>query len=192
MRDLRRINGKEHGMQRIRHELTGYRLPAYIEEILTQNYCPGFMRMSMVRERECYKFSYKPGAYKKLDYREMSLYEKMILIRSLITLSERNKEHLIGPESYLIEPELIYLRDNNVASDDVRLMYYPDIKSLSFRYKLVLFADRILSKNIKEEKDAAEQFRHASENGDINRMKLTLDKHIMRIENRMTEGRILS
>lgn len=179
-------------MQRIRHELTGYRLPAYIEEILTQNYCPGFMRMSMVRERECYKFSYKPGAYKKLDYREMSLYEKMILIRSLITLSERNKEHLIGPESYLIEPELIYLRDNNVASDDVRLMYYPDIKSLSFRYKLVLFADRILNKNIKEEKDAAEQFRHASENGDINRMKLTLDKHIMRIENRMTEGRILS
>ena len=76
----------------------------------------------------------------------MSLYEKMILIRSLITLSEKNKEHLISPETYLIEPELIYLKDNNVSADDVSLMYYPDIKMLSFRYKLVLFADRILDK----------------------------------------------
>lgn len=191
MQHLRRIKGG-HMMERIRQELTGHRLPAYVEEILTRNYCPGFMRMSMIREQECYKFSYKPGAYKRLDYREMSLYEKLILIRSLITLSERNKEHLIRPETYLIEPELIYLKDNNVSDSDVRLMYYPDIKMLSFRYKLVLFADRILNKRIAEEKEAADRFRQASENGDINRMKLALDKQIMRLENRMAEGRILS
>ena len=71
-------------------------------------------------------------------------------------------------------------------------MYYPDIKMLSFRYKLVLFADRILNKRIADEKEAADRFRQASENGDINRMKLALDKQIMRLENRMAEGRILS
>lgn len=183
---------QEASMERIRQELAGYRLPAYIEEILTQNYCPGFVRMSMVRESEHYNFNYKPGAFRKMDYMKMSLYEKMILIRSLITLSERNKEHLINPESYLIEPELIYLRDNNVSADDVKLMYYPDIKALSFRYKLVLFADRILDKRIKDEKEAADRFRQASEHGDINRMKLMLDKQIMRLENRMAESRILS
>lgn len=179
-------------MERIRQELAGHRLPAYVEEILTQNYCPGFVRMSMVRESERYNFSYKPGAFRKLDYRRLSLYEKIILIRSLITLSEKNKEHLISPDTYLIEPELIYLRNNNVSADDVKLMYYPDIKMLCFRYKLVLFADRILDKRIKEEKDVADRFRQASEHGEINRMKLMLDKQIIRLENRMAEGSIIS
>ena len=179
-------------MENIRHELAGYRLPAYVEEILTHNYCPGFMRMSMIREKEKYQFSYRPGVYKRLEYRSLGLYEKMILIRTIITISEMNKEHLIKPESYLLEPELIYLKDRNVNSNDVKIMYYPDIKALSFRYKLVLFADRILEKKVKDEKDALDQLRQASESGDINRMKLMLDKHIMRLENRMEEGRILS
>ena len=179
-------------MERIRHELAGYRLPPYVEEILTCNYCPGFVRMSMIKEQGRYTFSYKPGVYKKLDYREMSLYEKMILIKSLITVIEKNKEHLICPESYLIEPELIYLRDSRVSSDDVRIMYYPDLKTLNYRYKLLLFADRILNKKIKEEKDAADQLRLASETGDINRIKLMLDKQIMRLENRMADGRSFS
>ncbi|MBR2673899.1 MAG: hypothetical protein IKE52_00350 [Mogibacterium sp.] len=175
-------------MVSIRHELAGYKLPAYIEEILTQNYCPGFMRMSMIRENENYQFSYRPGAYRKLEYMKLSLYEKMILIKTLISLSEISKDHLIKPESYLLEPELIYLKDENVAIADVKIMYYPDVKKLSFRYKLVLFADRILEKGIKEEKDALEQLRQASESGDVNRIKLMLDKQIMRLENRMSEG----
>lgn len=179
-------------MERIRQELIGYRIPAYVEDILTHNYCHGFIRMGMVREHDKYRFSYKPGAYRKLDYRDMSLYEKLILIRTLIEICERNKEHLIYPETYLIEPELIYMRDSRIAADDVRVMYYPDIKALNFRYKLVLFADRILSKKIKEERDASDRIRQAAESGDINRIKLLLDKQIMRLENRISEGRILS
>ena len=93
---------KEFAMEKIRQELAGHRLPSYVEEILTQNYCPGFVRMSMVREQERYRFSYKPGAYRRLDYREMSLYVKMILIRSLITLSEKNKEHTNRSSSLLV------------------------------------------------------------------------------------------
>lgn len=179
-------------MENIRHELAGYRLPAYVEEILTHNYCPGFMRMSMIREKEKYQFCYRPGAYKKLEHGNMGLYEKMILIKSLITISEMNKEHLIRPETYLLEPELIYLKDRNVDSNDVKIMYYPDVKSLSFRYKLVLFADRILEKKVKDEKDALDQLRQSSESGDLNRMKLMLDKQIMRLENRMEGGVVFS
>lgn len=176
-------------MDRIRQELAGYMLPNYVEEILTRNYCRGFVRMSMIKKQDRYSFSYKPGVFKKMDYAEMSLYEKMILIKSLITVIEKNKEHLIWPETYLIEPELIYLRDNKVSSDDVRIMYYPDLKTLNYRYKLMLFADRILDKSIKEERDAADQLRQSAESGDINRIKLMLDKQIMRLENRMAEGR---
>ena len=179
-------------MERIRHELTGYIMPSYIEEILTCNYCHGFMRMNMVKEHDNYRFSYKPGVYKKLDYRNMCLYEKLILVRSLISIAEKNREHLINPEIYLFEPELVYTRDNNVSVDDIRLMFYPDIKVLSFRYKIVIFADRIMNKKIKEEREAADHLRQISESGDINRMKLMLDKQIMRLENRMAEGRMLS
>lgn len=176
-------------MDRIKQELAGYMLPNYVEEILTRNYCPGFVRMSMVKDQGRYSFSYKPGIYKKMNQDGMSLYEKMLLIKSLITVIEKNKEHLIWPETYLIEPELIYLKDNKVSTDDVRIMYYPDIKTLNYRYKLMLFADRILDKKNKEERDAADQLRQSSESGDINRIKLMLDKHIMRLENRMAESR---
>lgn len=169
-------------MDKIRHELSGYRLPSYVEEILTQNYCPGFMRMSMVREKQRYKFSYKPNAYRKLEYKELSLYEKIILIKTLIALSEINKDYLIRPETYLLEPELIYLKDKNVNSSDVKIMYYPDVKYLSFRYKLVLFADRIIDKRNREEKEFLEGMRQASESGDVNRIKLFLDKCITRME----------
>ena len=190
MRHLRWMIGRE-DMEQIRQGLSGYRMPAYVEEILTQNYCPGFMKMSMIREKEKYDFRYRPGAYKKLDHSDMSLYEKLILIKSLITLSEKNKEHLIYPENYLLEPELIYLKDKNTSPRDVRIMYYPDIKMLSFRYKLVLFADRIMNKVRREERDALDQIRQAAESGDINRIKLSLDKQIMRCENRMAEGRTI-
>ena len=176
-------------MDRIKQELAGYMLPNYVEEILTKNYCPGFVRMSMIKEQGRYSFSYKPGIYKKMNQTEMSLYEKMILIKSLVTVIEKNKEHLIWPETYLIEPELIYLKDNKVSSEDVRIMYYPDLKSLNYRYKLMLFADRILDKKNKDEREAADQLRQSSESGDINRIKLMLDKQIMRLENRMAEGR---
>lgn len=191
---MRRIIGDERKgkMERIKHELAGHRLPAYVEEMLTNNYCPGFMRMSMVRANENYEFSYRPGIHKRLNYKEMSLYEKIILLRSLITIIERNKEHLIYPETYLIEPELIYLRNGGVAADEILLMFYPDVKALSVRYKLVIFADRILDKKMPDERDAADQFRRASEAGDLNRMKLMLDKQIMRLENRMAEGRSFS
>lgn len=176
-------------MERIKQDMTGYRMPAYIEEILTQNYCDNFMRMSILRDNGSYSFSYKPGNLNKLDPDSMSLYDKLLLLRNLISMSESTEDHLIGSENYLLEPELVYARGKNVDIDSLRIMYYPDVKKLDFRYKIVLFADRIMNKTKKEEREMAERIREAAAPGDINRIKLFLDKAIIRLESRMNENK---
>ena len=174
-------------MKRINQDMTGYRMPAYIEEILTQNYCESFMRMSILKDKGNYSFSYKPGCLSRLDPGSMSLFEKLLLLRSLISMSENAEYHLVGSESYLLEPELVYANGGDVDADSLRIMYYPDVKKLDFRYKIVLFADRIMNKGIREEREMAERIREAAEPGDMNRIKLFLDKAILRLENRMNE-----
>ena len=169
-------------MERIRQNMAGYRMPAYVEEILTQNYCPGFMRMSIIREDDRYAFSYKTDSFVRLDASAMRLYDKLLLIRNLISISENISEHLINAETYLVEPELIYARHGKVDAGNLRLMYYPDVKLLDFRYKIVLFADRIMNKDKREEREMAARIREAAEPGDINRIKMFLDKCMSRME----------
>lgn len=177
---------KEGYMQRINQNLTGYRMPAYVEEILTENYCKNFVRMSIVKESGNYSFSYKPAGLTRLDTSVMTLYDKLLLIRNLISLNENTSDHLIEGESYLLEPELVYAKGGNVGMDSLRLLYYPDVKKLDFRYKIVLFADRILNKDIREEREMAERIRSAAEPGDMNRLKMFLDKAVLRMENSMS------
>lgn len=174
-------------MENIRQDLTGYRMPAYMEEILTENYCGNFMKMSIVRDGGHYSFSYRPGNLSRLDTVNLRLYDKLLLLRNLIKLIEDNSDHLISAENYLLEPELIYAKDGSVDIGSIKLMYYPDAKKLEFRYKIVLFADRIMDKTIKEERDMADRIREAAEPGDINRIKLLLDKSILRLEGRIAE-----
>lgn len=179
------VDRKEGYMQRINQNMTDYRMPAYVEEILTENYCRNFVRMSIVREGGSYSFSYKPAGLSRLDLSAMPLYDKLLLIRNLISLSENTSDHLIGGESYLLEPELVYAKGGRVDMDSLRLLFYPDVKKLEFRYKIVLFADRILNKSVREEREMADRIRSAAEPGDINRLKMFLDKSILRLENDM-------
>lgn len=171
-------------MQRIRQGMTGYKIPGYMEEILTGNHCPYFMRMSMVRDHGNYSFSYRPDKYSKLDKSKLTTYEKLVLVRSVITLAETAREYMIRPENYLLEPELIYSYGGRVSAESIRLMFYPDNRRLGLRYKILLFADRIRDADNREERELFEQLRVAGEGGDINRIKLFLDKNIQRIENR--------
>lgn len=175
-------------MERIRQDMTGYRMPAYVEDILTGNYCRYFARMSIVRDSGSYSFSYRLGGLSRLDIESLRLYDKLMLIRNLISMSENASDHLIGAENYLLEPELVYAKGGKVDRDSLRLLYYPDVKHLDLRYKIVLFADRILSRKDKEEREMAERIREAAEPGDINRIKLLLDKSILRLEGRMSES----
>ena len=81
---------KEGYMQRINQNMTGYRIPAYVEEILTENYCKNFVRMSIIRDSGSYSFSYRPAGLSRLDTSSMGLYEKLLLIRNLISMSCSN------------------------------------------------------------------------------------------------------
>lgn len=172
-------------MQRIDQNMTGYRMPAYVEEILTENYCKNFVRMSIIRDGGSYSFSYKPAGLSRLDMSSMRLYDKLLLIRNLISMSENTSDHLIEAENYLIEPELVYAKGGNVDINSLRLLYYPDVKKLDLRYKIVLFADRIMDKGIREEREMADRIRSAAEAGDMNRLKMFLDKTVLRLENSM-------
>lgn len=165
--------------------MTGFRMPAYVEEILTENYCKSFVRMSIIRDSGNYSFSYKPVGLSRLEPSALGLYDKLLLIRNLISMSESTSDHLIGAESYLLEPELIYTKGGRVDINSLKVLFYPDVKKLDFRYKIMMFTDRIMNKNIREEREMGERIRTAAEPGDINRLKMFLDKTILRFENSM-------
>lgn len=171
-------------MNRITHGLTEHRIPAYMEEILTQNYCPSFMRMSMIRDRDSYSFSYRPGSLRRLNIQELDIYGKLVLLRSLITICRRAGEFLIGAENYLIEPELIFTENGGIGSSDIRILFYPDVKRQGLDHKLRLFAGRISAGAPREERDLIGQFAETLEGGDLNRATLFLEKNILRIEAR--------
>lgn len=169
-------------MKEIKQAINGYRIPLYMEEILTHNYCPNFLRMSMVREDNDYHFSYQTERYKRLDISKLDTYSKLVLLRSIINLNEKNEDWLIKAENYLIEPELIYSINNCVDDGSVRLLFYPDSKRMSFNNKIILFAEKIINRKEHSEAELIEKFRTVAEQGDWNRTRLFLDKHILRMQ----------
>ena len=172
-------------MDNLRHGMNGYTIPAYIEEILSHNYCPVFIRMSIVRDGQSYRFSYRPGILTRFRNEESDSYTRLVLLRSLITLNETAEEHLITADNYLIEPELIYTSGGSTEAGCVRLLYYPDARRIRFPGKLMMFTERIRDKSNREERELTDQFSEVLENGDLNRAKMFLDKNILRIENRV-------
>lgn len=166
------------------HGITGLTIPSYIEDILTHNYCPYFMKMTIIRENDNYRFIYRPQNLRKLRTEDLDIYSKMVLLRSLIEICDKTDAYLIKADNYLLEPELIYLSGERFNEDNLRIMYYPDSKKLSKARKIMLFAERIKGSN-REEREFFEQFRKMIENGDVNRAALFLEKSILRYENRM-------
>ncbi len=171
-------------MDTIRHGMNGYRIPSYMEEILTHNYCPHFVRMSMVREEQSYRFTYRPGRLTKLSTDSLDTYGRLILLRSLITVNESAEGYLISAENYLLEPELIYTDGNSVTADSIKIMFYPDVKRLRFPDKFMRFTDRIRGNCRKDEREILEQLIGIAESQDMNRARMLLDKNILRIESR--------
>lgn len=171
-------------MDTIRHGMNGYRIPAYMEEILTHNYCPCFVRMSIIRDGQTYRFSYRPGRLTRLKTDGFDLYERLLLLRSLIDVTEAAQGYLIGAENYLLEPELIYSDGGNLTAGKLRIMFYPDVRRMRLPQKLMQFIDRIGSGIPREDREILGQLRNLLETEDINRARLFLDKHIVRIESR--------
>ena len=170
-------------MNELIHGVTGVKIPSYIEEILSNNYCPHFIRMSIVRDTDNYRFTYRTSNMTKLPVKTLDLYSKFVLIRSLIDIISRTGSYLISPENYLLEPELVFTSGKGYGSDEIRLMYYPDLKHMDAAHKIMQFAERIKG-NSREERDLFSQFRSVIETGDVNRAGLFLDKNILRMESR--------
>ena len=171
-------------MKNVRQQANECYIPRYMQDILTNNYCPNFLRMSMVRECDDYLFRYQTDRYKKLDIGKLDTHQKMILLKSLISLKDRNEDWLIQAENYLIEPDLVYSVDNQVGEKEIRLLFYPDYKQRSFSNKIVKFAEKIINLRNEEERNLISQFENFAKRGDWNRTKLFLDKNILRMETR--------
>lgn len=171
-------------MQTIKHGMNGYRIPSYMEEILTHNYCPYFVRMSMIRDGQTYRFSYRPGTMSRLNIHGLDLYGRLVLLRSLITINEAAEGFLIPAENYLLEPELIYSYDGSTTVSKIKILFYPDVRRIRFPDKLMQFGERIKDGLGREEREVIRQFMETAESGDLNRTRLFLDKNILRIESR--------
>lgn len=171
-------------MKEVRSTINEYKLPTYIEDILTHNYCPNFLRMSMVREDNDYVFSYQTERFEKIDIGKLNTYDKMVLLRTIISLNDENEDWLVKAENYLLEPELVYSLNNNVEEGCIRLLFYPDFKRMTFQKKIMLFAEKIKNKRNRMEVDMIENFKSICEMSDWNRTRLYLDKNIIRMRNR--------
>ncbi|MBQ0040564.1 MAG: hypothetical protein KBS56_00805 [Clostridiales bacterium] len=171
-------------MKEVRQTINEYKLPTYIEDILTHNYCPNFLRMSMVREDNDYIFSYQTERFEKIDISKLNTYDKMVLLRTIISLNDENEDWLVKAENYMLEPELVYSLNNNVEEGCIRLLFYPDFKRTTFQKKIMQFAEKIKNKRNKMEVDMIENFKSICEMSDWNRTRLYLDKNIMRMRNR--------
>lgn len=171
-------------MKGIRQEASNCRIPGYLQDILTNNYCPNFLRMSMVKESNDYTFRYQQERYKKLQIEKLNTYMKVVLLKSLLQIIDNNEEWLICSESYMIEPELVYSINNSVDSTSIKLLFYPDYAMNNLPDKISSFAKKITDYQNREENDLMRQFREIVATNNMNRARIFLDKNILRMETR--------
>lgn len=166
----------------LKQEITGYHMPMYLNDILTGNYNRNFLRMSIIKDGDAYMFSYDTADLRKIKTGDMTLHEKMQLIRGIIEISEENDNHLVMARKYLLEPELIYSRNNSVTKERLKLLFYPDFNEMEFDDKLILFIDRITDMRKETEVKEMEDLKEMVLKGDRLRLLRYLDKRIVRLD----------
>lgn len=166
----------------LKQEITGYHMPMYLNDILTGNYNRNFLRMSIIKDGDAYMFSYDTADLRKIKIGDMTLHEKMQLIRGIIEISEENDNHLVMARKYLLEPELIYSRNNSVTKERLKLLFYPDFNEMEFEDKLILFIDRITDMRKETEVKEMENLKEMVLKGDRLRLLRYLDKRIVRLD----------
>ena len=166
----------------LKQEITGYYMPMYLNDILTGNYNRNFLRMSIIKDGDAYMFSYDTADLRKIKTGDMTLHEKMQLIRGIIEISEENDNHLVMARKYLLEPELIYSRNNSVTKERLKLLFYPDFNEMEFEDKLILFIDRITDMRKETEVKEMEDLKEMVLKGDRLRLLRYLDKRIVRLD----------
>lgn len=181
---MRRIKEGENKMKNIRQDVNNCKIPGYLQDILTNNYCPNFLRMSMVRESDDYTFRYQEDRYKKIQVDKLTTYMKIVLLKSLLDIIDKNEEWLIGGESYMIEPELVYSINNSVDAASLKLLFYPDYEMNDVSEKVASFSKKITNLHLDEEVDIMSQFANFIQANNWNKARIFLDKNILRMETR--------
>lgn len=139
VQNAKEINFMKNLIQRINH----YNMPNYLSHILTSHYNDNFIKMSVIKEKKNYIFSYDIGRYKKINLKKLNFEQKIDLLLAICRIKRENEETLIPASEYLIEPELIYSIDEN-SLNGMKMIFYPDSQKLSFDKKIYLFANRII------------------------------------------------
>lgn len=156
-------------------EVVGYRIPRYVCEVLVKNYCDAFLKMSIVSDNGKYLFSYDTGYYERLSRDKLLTPAKIFIIRELFALNEEAENHLIVASQYLIEPELVFIRDKYQDGKKIKIMYYPDSNKLSFEDKIIRFMRNIMDLSIVDEKNVYNAVKGYLDDGDVNSARRYLD-----------------
>lgn len=166
----------------LKQGITEYSMPLYMQDILSNHFCPNFLKMTIVYNNNSYMFYYETGIKKKVDYSKLCTREKLTLLINLMTINFENEEWLIKGDSYLLEPELIYSIGNGVEFGNLWILFYPDFRHKSFSDKLAIFAENIKDKSNSEEVGIIEQFKLAIVSEEPYKARRILEKNIDRLE----------
>jgi len=108
-------------------------IPDYIIDIISMNYNKCFLRTSVIENNEELEMVYHTDGYSKIDYSKCTLKDALRIISKLIIYEELSENHLIFPEDYLINGDMIYIKND---TNEIKLIYYPDSDNNTLYIKL--------------------------------------------------------
>ena len=143
-------------MKTSKQTVSEHEIPRYIREILSNNYCPSFLKMSILSENSMLHFYYDTEGLQRLEMQGLKLYDKLLLVSSIIKLCRFAEECLIPCESFLVEPELIYSSEKRLTEDRLRILFYPDLVGISAGKKISNLINKLKMNSSKQENEVLE------------------------------------
>ncbi len=140
-------------MKTSKQSVSELEIPSYIREILSNNYCSSFLKMSILSENSRLHFYYDTENLRRIDLQGLKLYDKLLLISSVIKLCKLAEDYLISCESYLIEPELLYSKENRLTEDRLKILFYPDLIGISMGQKISNLINKLKENSSKQENE---------------------------------------
>jgi hypothetical protein len=163
--------------QRISQRIVGYHIPNYMSEILVRDYAKTFLKMVISKDSDSYEFTYKVTNYQRLMTDKISSAQKMKLLEILYEINKANEDHLIPGEKYLLEPALIYWKNQELNRENVRILYYPDIREEPFLRKWLVIIEKILDPSVGKERELIDEIRNFLRQGNNpDRIKMLIEK----------------
>lgn len=160
----------------IRETVQGIGISHHIITVLTENYCNGFLPVSVIREGKKSLFSYDSSYYLKPEFEKMNTLEKLELINELLEINDECEERMIGGDTYVINKDVVFRRVGISGKSKYRLMYYPDFERRSFTVKMVEFISAICDRTNETETESLDSIIIDLKSGDMWRTRRRLSR----------------